>query len=600
MTTESNAIEFYYPDKDELGIPASRPVIFLDGKLCRFLEVKSIERRANSKGASAELVYNVSATDEVNICPVEDIESIVPMGSQVSIRQLYNASVGQTQVESVSVFEGNVESIHTQINGKSQSVVITARDFVACLERMTVFGRRYADAVNGSHFYTSMQTAFNDGGVGNASRQAVESHGKNYTVFAADDNAKLWSYGEIVHYLLSEYVLLGVIGVPCLEELEAVTGFMVAGELNLEGKSVAEAIELCCEKTGVEFVVEPSYCLVGVDSGIVFYRPGKTRSVELNCQYAGNDLDISRTNIIGIDSDRHRWPVTDRFVVRGENKEYESTFDLIEAWDSSLEGLAQSEYSPSTSSDFESVKDVYRKWCLNEAGDYGEPAFDFSKVFQGQEYLTQRRVFERAITSDKGYYLETSFDDGANWQEFTDSFGVLDDQCGVWISEDELSEDMWTAIGAGTLKFRMTATVASDVRVNYSVSNGAAGSCVPVTETIETDSSFQYRKVMPTSVFYDQVRTGQLEADQIDDSNAIAAYCKTKARLSERVIDNIKVNTAVVGMHYCVGDRVICSPESRDLLGIRRDKASEFVITGITMDVEKQATSLEIVRQRRY
>ncbi len=594
----SNAIEFYYPGKDELGIPASRPVIFLDGKLCRFLEVKSIERKANTKGSSAVLAYDVSATDEVSVCPVEDIESIVPMGAQVSIRQLYNAGVGETQVESVSVFEGNVEHIRTQINGKSQSVVITARDFVACLERMTVFGRRYADEVNSSHFYTSMQTVFNDGG-GNASKQAVICNGKSYTVFAADDNAKLWSYGEIIHYLLSEYVLLGLVGVPCLEELEAVTGYVVAEELNLEGKSVAEAIELCCERTGVEFVVEPSYCLVGVDSGIVFYKPGKGRAVELNCQYAGNSLDISRTNVIGIDSDRQRWPVTDRFVVRGGYKEYESTFTLVEAWDGSLEGRPQSEYGQSTSSDFESVKDVYRKWCLNEAGDYGEPAFDFSKVFQGQEYLTRRRAFERAITSDKGYYLEASFDDGVNWQEFTDSFGVLDDQCGVWISEDELSEDMWTAIGAGTLKFRMTATVASDVRVNYSVSNGAADGCTPVTETIETDSSYAYRKVMPTSVFYDQVRTGQLEADQIDDSNAIAAYCKTKARLSERVIDNITVDTAVVGMHYHVGDRVVCSPESRDILGIRRDRRSEFVIYSVTMDVEKQATSLEIVRRRR-
>ncbi|MCK5563805.1 MAG: hypothetical protein KAJ07_01045 [Planctomycetes bacterium] len=596
----SNAIEFYCPGKDELGVPALRPVIFLDGKVCGFLRVVCIERAACAKGSSVVLQYDVSSLDETDICPVEDIESIVPMGSQVSIRQLYNAGVGETQVESVSVFEGNVEGIRTQINGDGQSVVITARDFIASMERMTVFGRRYADATDGSRFMVGMQAVFNEDGEGNASKQKVICNGKSYTVFAADDNAKLWSYGEIILYLLSEYVLLGLVGVPCLEELEAVTGYMVAEELNLEGKNVAEVIELCCKKTGVQFAVEPSYCFVGVSSGIVFYRPGKGRAVELNCQYAGNGLDISRTNVIGIDSDRGRWPVTDRFIVQGEYKEYESTFTLVPAWDSLLEGLPQSEYEQSTSSNFDSVADVYRKWCLNEAGDYGEPAFDFSKVFQGQEYLTRRRVFERAITGDKGYYLEVSFDDGVNWQEFTDSFDVLDDQCGVWLSEDELGAQMWTAIGASALILRITATVASDVRVNYSVSNGAADGCAPVTETIETDSSYAYRKVMPTSVFYDQVRTGQLEADQIDDSNAIAAYCKTKARLSERVIDNVTVNTAVVGMHYCLGDRVVCSPESRDILGIRRDRRSEFVITGMAMDIDKQQTRLEIVRRRAY
>jgi hypothetical protein len=309
--------------------------------------------------------------DQADVCPAEDIESIVPMGCEVSVRQLYNGGVGQTQVESVSVFAGNVESIRTQINGKDTSIIVTARDFVACLERMTVFGRRCLDEVNRSVFDVEMQAVFNDGGVGNASRHEIGTNGKSYKVFDAADG-RVWTYGEIINYLLGEYVVLGLIGVPSLEELEAVTGYVVADELNLEGKSVANAIEICCEKTGVEFAIEASYCSVGSDSDIVFYRPGKGRGVELNCQYAGNNFDISQTNIISIDS--------------------------------------------------------------------------------------QRQLSEQTIV----------------------------------------------------------------------------------------------------------------------------------------------VATAILGMHYHVGDKVVCSPDSRDLLGIRRDKASELVIAGVTMDVDKQATSLEIVRRRDY
>ena len=53
---------------------------------------------------------------------------------------------------------------------------------------------------------------------------------------------------------------------------------------------------------------------------------------------------------------------------------YEATFELVKAWDPALESTNYYTFCPSTNPEFHKVRDVYRKWCLNEAGDYtGEP-----------------------------------------------------------------------------------------------------------------------------------------------------------------------------------------------------------------------------------
>lgn len=77
-----------------------------------------------------------------------------------------------------------------------------------------------------------------------------------------------------------------------------------------------------------------------------------------------------------------------KYIGQGDFKIYEATFDLIKAWDPGLEQDNYESFSPSTNPNFCQVKDVYRKWCLNEAGQYSNSpynqgdAFDFSQIFQ--------------------------------------------------------------------------------------------------------------------------------------------------------------------------------------------------------------------------
>ena len=604
----SNRVDYYQGIETELAIPASRPVVFLDGSLCPYLLANRIVRDMYPEFSYAEIVYDPGAFEENERILPESIETIAGMGRKISIRQFYKAKE-QRKPSAISVFEGRIEKIDTTIGSTAETVTITARDFSALLERTTVHGAR-VDTGNGDTLrLEGTETIFNADGEPNASKQILQHEGKAYKIFAKEQRyGKFWSCAEAVHYLLNEYIIRGQLQVPGTAQLEAVFGEQTLDETDVEGLPVIKALQKCCEQAQVAFKFEPRLSETGPRERIVFYRAGRGKKVELNLQYAGESLSISKTNIAGIKSERQYWPVTDKFIVQGDLKRFEATFNLIKAWDPALEGQASDKYSPSTNEDFETVKDVYRKWCLNEAGDYtGAPfdqgeAFDFSYIFLTPNYIRHRRVFEKALSTDSageslGYYLEVSFNNGSTWQEYTDGFDVLSDECGVWLSDDELSTEVWTAITAESLKFRMTATVQSDERTSFAVSNGPVNSVVQVTKHIETLASrFKFDKVSPKSIFENSAdHSVPLE---IDNTLALVEYTRNLADNQQRIIESIQVTTPMLAMHYRLGDRVVAGPDSRDVLGISSDSRSIFWIERVNIDIAKQSTKLKILRRR--
>jgi len=609
----SNYVDFYQAEAGTLAIPAARAMLFVDGHMCTFLEVVEIVRAGYPEFGWAKLIYNTSACDDSEAIGIENIEQIVAMGRSVSIRQLYDSGIGESRPEGLCIFDGWVEQIDTKIGPGGEIVEIIARDISAKLERITVHGRRVTTGDGATIGLEGIEAIFNEDRAGNAAKDSVKHDGKDYTVFAADERkAKRWSCGEIVHYLLCEYLPYGQLQVPSLSQIEGVMGDTLADELDTEGVSLVKALRRCCEQAGVGFKFVSRQSLQGSAEGIVFYRDGVGRRVELNCQRKGVKLNVSRTNVWQLGSERNFWPVTHRYIGKGELKVYEATYDLIKAWDSALEGGEQSDYSPSMNEDFDSVRDVYRRWCLNEAGDYtGQPynqeqAFDFSKIFETENYAQRPRRFLKALSTDSngeslGYYLEVSYDDGATWQEYTDGFDVLSDECGVWLNSDELGSSMWSAISAGTLKFRMTTVVESDERLNVAVNHGPVGSAIEVVEHLVTlPRKFEYRKVSPKSIFHKSTAENIGTADESDDVGALMDCLRREAQKARTVIETIEVRTPFIAMHYEPGDRVVSGPDGRDILGSRRDSRSMFWIERVVMDLEKQSTKIKVLRRRIY
>ncbi|MBN2183338.1 MAG: hypothetical protein JW715_15620, partial [Sedimentisphaerales bacterium] len=281
------------------------------------------------------------------------------------------------------------------------------------------------------------------------------------------------------------------------------------------------------------------------------------------------------------------------------------------AWDSGLEGNDYDYFSPSTNPDFYQVRDVFRKWTLNEAGDYsgspynrGEP-FDFSKIFQGESCVCRRRRFWPALTTDSqgrslGYFLQVSYDNGLNWWQYLDAFNTLRDECGVWLSSERLGMELWDALLRGGLRFRITASVISDQRLRAAVADGPVNSVAPVCDCVlNLPRRFKFCKVTDQSIFAGVTDPMLGEPLEADDTQALYEYVRNAAQISPQTIETAEIKTTFLSFDYQLGDRITTSGGGRDLLSVRNDNRSLCRISEVRMDFVNQCTNLKTIRSRK-
>lgn len=608
----SNRVDFFQSEEASLAVPGTSVSVLVDGSLCPYLEVAEIVRGVWPEFSWARLVYNPAGYSQGELLSAEDIEAEVGMGKSVRIEQVYNGLAPGASAFSFAIFVGQIEEIETRVDKEGEFVEIIVRDFSSQLKRTTVYGQRIRSSDGSSVFLSGVDTTFSADGKANAAIELIERNGKAYTAFAAEPSkGKLWSYAEVIEYLLCEYLPDGQLQLPSIEQLRALTDNQTARDFDVTGLDLLEALRRCCERTGLRFEFVPRFVSTGPEQAIVFYGSGTGRVVELNCQKAGERLSISKTNISKWLSQKNFFPVTHRYSGQGDFKIYEATFELVKAWDPADESTNYDTFSPTTNPDFYKVKDVYRKWVLNEAGDYSDPphgqgdAFDFSKIFESSNFVQRRRRFWPALTADKqdkslGYFLEASFDNGLNWWQYLYAFNNLLDECGVWLSSDSLDIDTWVAALKGVLKFRITASVISDERLNCIVADGPVNSVIPVVDHIVTlPRQFKYRKVSSGSIFANSLDESIGTPNEIDDTTALYEFLRKRAGSASEIIETVDVQTPYLAFDYRVGDEVTCSPESRDLLSCRNDSRSVNRITRVQMDFRKQCTNLKVVRRRK-
>jgi hypothetical protein len=608
----SNTIDFFQSEQRQLALPAASVSILVDGKLCPILETIEIVRSAWPEFSSVKLAYNPSAHTSADVKAAEDVVNEFTTGKTVSIRQYYNANLCDSAIFGLPTFSGQIESIETQLTLNGEKVKIVARDFSVNLKRLSVYGQHLAKTDGSSIFLAGLDTIFNPDGKGNANQTAIDLDGKSYIVFCGESiQVRPWTYAEVINYLLCEYIPAGQLKTPSFSHLQALTENQIVRDLDVTGLNLIEALHRCCERIGLKFKFVPRLADNGPSQAIVFYRVCSGRVIELNFQPAGQQLSISKTNIAQIHSRKKCWPVTHRYIVQGDFKIYEATFELIKAWDTDLEHNNYNGFSPSTNPNFSQNKDVYRKWCLNEAGQYSGPpynqgnAFDFSQIFQSSNFAYRRRRFWPSLTTDVqecslGYFLQVSYDSGQSWWQYLNAFNLLLDECGVWLSSDQLDMDTWAAAVQGSLRFRITASVVSDERLTVVAVNGPVNSTAPVVEHIITlPRQFKYRKISDQSIFTEPSSQAFGTPDEVDDSAALYEFIRRTAATSSEVVEKFDIQTPSLMFDYRVGDIVSTSPESRDLLACRSDNRSTSRIVRVKMDFEKQCTNLKIVRQRK-
>ncbi len=595
----SNRIDFFQPQQNQLAIPASNVSVSLDGQLCPFLTVVQISMAANPDFSCAKLIYHCADDEHIQT------------GKTIRIYQVFDNGTGTNQPQQLPLFEGHIETINSDFSDNTKTVEVIAKDLSARLKRITVYGRRVLSGSN-TVFLPGTETIFNPDRDANASAQTANYNGNTYTVFAADEtSAKPFSCEDAIFYLLNEYVPQNILQIPSLEQLQGQTNNQSICDIDVTGLNLIDALTRCCNKAGLQFKFLPRLAQTGPTNAIVFFQLGTGPTAELNCQFDGNQLSISKTNVAQLNSCKNSPPVTNRFIVQGDFKKYEATFDLVQAWDPALEETNYEEFSPVTNENFNQVRNVYRKWALNEAGSYTSspynqgPAFDFSDIFENTAYIQKPRRFLPALTTDAdgsalGYFLEVSYTNGTHWWPYFRPFDVLLDECGVWLSGEQFDAEVWFAILKGYLKFRITASVVSDERINASFSTGPINSTAEIIDNvIVLPRQFKYRKVSSKSIYYNCDDEHFGDPDQADDTETIVEYARAMAENSTQTIETFQIGTSVLTTGFSIGDKITTGPDSKDILGIKYDSQSTCYIEKIKMDFARQQTFLEIIKKRR-
>lgn len=264
------------------------------------------------------------------------------------------------------------------------------------------------------------------------------------------------------------------------------------------------------------------------------YKRGDGDRKTIRMQAPGSVVNVTKTNL---ESCSVTADVSSRAFnavhVLGDYEELEATFILQKGWPAIYDGYAlsspQSLYRDADAwKQNPALANVWRKWVLNEAGDYNgtrpeiRQPYDLRSLFTTL-FIERRRRFEpcSTLTADgtpqgqvAGVYLEylsgnslsalaggtlsTSWRPADELAQSGQKFKVLDKECGIYFDGQDIPYEI--AVLGRAASVRVTASIQGDRRVQVKI---AAVSLLAEQklETIDIPSRFKYRTRHPSSRF---------------------------------------------------------------------------------------------------
>jgi len=473
-------------------------------------------------------------------------------------------------------------------------------------------------------FLSGRRTIFNEsekaghGGIPNKDPEEVRADLKSFPIFKDSSlGAVPWTAGDMIRYVLAWRLHLGISywdyqDPSAMEGLDHADFGRVIGHVVVDGLNVLQAVEHICKQIGFSF--RETYSANG-KAKLAFYKIGSA-SGSVRSDVADAILHRLHAPAVGETIDdaiaegkKMLWAMDIAEDISGlVNKPWgvgapdrvEFTAELVPGWldtllipdttGTDLENLYLTEAEISDLTDPNSkdyykfyhtrgdnfLRDVGRKWVLNETGlysggsyDRGMP-FDFTTIdARGDIYDSQGRAikclkdtegkrnfgpFRRkllpCLTVDKdslnsvGIVVEFSFDSGTTWQKLEGSIRALDDEAGILITDPNLAEmidqnnrlinggpldgvelNYWTVLcddklrsrvfktGAWSTRVRVTASVQMDQRLRrQEPPSGASGSPFIQSRLYDFSEKYGLAKRASTSRF----TGGALTADEQD------------------------------------------------------------------------------------
>lgn len=240
----------------------------------------------------------------------------------------------------------------------------------------------------------------------------------------------------------------------------------------------------------------------------------------------------------------------------------EGTFELVPGWEPGLESDEDEAYEPGWPG-FDSLRDVFRLWVLNEDGAYSRlpwaaPAFDVQGFFD-ERFTPSPSPFGPALSRaadgrSLGIQVEWSVDGGATWSAAAGSPKSLPDRAGVHLAADRLPPAWLAAVRLGDAKMRVTATLQSPVPLRLTRWAGNPFSGLVRQAIRHVGGRFAYRQVGPTSIHHAQVRDGLRRADEADDRAAMEEWTAWQAMREAADAGQVRMNMAGLLPGVMIGD----------------------------------------------
>lgn len=302
---------------------------------------------------------------------------------------------------------------------------------------------------------------------------------------------------------------------------------------------------------------------------IVVYKRGEGPEKTVTIQPWGQNKDIRKTNVRMAEVEYNIADTANIVKVYGGHLEVEGTFELKRAWTEADDALTADDLrkgepidgEADTTSQYDAKPHVWRKWVLNEGGDYNgtrstvKPitfAFDVNSIEDagsvfplGQSNVNKNRRFWPPLTKDPDgrrrdylveYFLPAAYGGTDEWIDVltleNGHFEVLERECGILFTGISPPREI-VDLGNDAL-VRITACLRSDQRISYTTAQATeCPNATAITMVVNAETQFFKRSRLDYVTGHPGMWSRFTEvgflpdtptADERDDTTAMTTY----------------------------------------------------------------------------
>lgn len=467
--------------------------------------------------------------------------------------------------------------------------------------------------------------------------------GKARATFGQEEEPKEWRLLDIVQYLC--WALnpdQAFIRNPTLAELELAFGRLAKSKAEAvrdfrvrNGNYLPDVLDDLLNPRGYAWFVRHER--LGRRK-LAFFRRGEGTGGKLTIDMgkAGGVLEPTQHNCCGAGLRFDAAACVNRVRVLGSRMRVEVTVELVRAWPAEKDSLREDVPQLSKSEDnlqFDAVRDVWRKWALNESGDYTGLRTDIEGYFKLPDYIGQtgfddawvprRREFLPTLTlgsdgkpiGQHGGCLIEYWTRGASGEEWRvlDSGGempvsLVEGECAIYFGGRLPPQEI---LHMGTeAKVRITCTLEMDLPLGHDHVGVSKSSPTetPILLALDMSDHFHSREVTKQSVLYAQVQDGTFKSDAVDDTERLKEYVERVLDAEDYgqvagtlVLEGVDRWPVELGQPIELIEGRNLNLNGRNSAGIGADKPPKYpTVVGIAYDVAGQKTRLTLEHFRKH